>query len=100
MTPNLGQGGCTALEDAVVLARALANAVQSGAAITTVATSGSGLQQQQQRLETALRGFEAERSGRCLPLTVRANIMGLLLQLPFEPVSVEWELHVYSACIQ
>ncbi|QDZ22044.1 monooxygenase [Chloropicon primus] len=61
MTPNLGQGGCCALEDAVVLSNCLAR--------------GQGT------MEEALREYERERLKRCFPLTVRANIMGALLQI-------------------
>ena len=81
-TPNLGQGGCVGLEDTVVLAQAVASAAPS--------TAGSYTSQPlafKASLEGALRGYEHKRSARCLPLTMRANIMGALLQLPFEPVS-------------
>lgn len=64
MTPNLGQGACCALEDAVVLARKLANAINSEA--------GS--------VESALRSYEAERWPRVFPLTIRANLVGSALQ--------------------
>lgn len=58
MTPNLGQGACCALEDAVVLAKKLA----AGPA------------------EDALRSYGAERWARVFPLTVRANLVGSALQ--------------------
>ncbi len=75
MTPNLGQGGCVALEDSIVLARTLSQAVaQAGGPAAPP-------------LEAALRTYEKERSARCLPLTVRSYAMGFLLQLPYEPVS-------------
>ncbi|XP_030524778.1 monooxygenase 2 isoform X2 [Rhodamnia argentea] len=64
MTPNLGQGACCALEDAVVLSRKLANAINSG--------NGS--------VESALKSYESERWPRIFPLTVRANLVGSLLQ--------------------
>ncbi|KAH7833958.1 hypothetical protein Vadar_011387 [Vaccinium darrowii] len=64
MTPNLGQGACCALEDAVVLARKLASAITTGS--TTV--------------EEALRSYGNERWPRVFPLTVRANFVGSLLQ--------------------
>lgn len=65
MTPNLGQGACCALEDAVVLARKLASAIKSEP--TTV--------------ENALKSYETERWPRIFPLTIRANLVGTLLQL-------------------
>jgi 2-polyprenyl-6-methoxyphenol hydroxylase-like FAD-dependent oxidoreductase len=73
MTPNLGQGGCTAIEDAVVLARQLAPVLKFSSSNT-------------QAVEACLRSFEAERSRRCLAITVRANAFGAALQIPFEPV--------------
>lgn len=65
MTPNLGQGACCALEDAVVLAKKLAPAVQSGG-ITSV--------------EQALKSYGDTRWERVFPLTARANLVGNLLQ--------------------
>ncbi|XP_044980555.1 monooxygenase 2 isoform X2 [Hordeum vulgare subsp. vulgare] len=64
MTPNLGQGACCALEDAVVLARHLAPAVLSGGG----------------DVGEALRGYESERWGRVFPLTARAGLVGALVQ--------------------
>ncbi|KAG2485292.1 hypothetical protein HYH03_015967 [Edaphochlamys debaryana] len=81
MTPNLGQGGCTALEDAVVLARSLREA-------------GSP---QGPALAAALRRYEEARSGRCFPLTARANLMGAALQIPLSPVCTVRNAFVRSA---
>lgn len=64
MTPNLGQGACCALEDSIVLATKLAGAL-----------SGS-----QDTLDQALRVYCQERWNRIFPLTVRANLVGSLLQ--------------------
>lgn len=64
MTPNLGQGACCALEDAVVLSRKLAEALKS----ETIS------------VEDAFRSYEKERWGRVFPLTIRANLVGTLLQ--------------------
>ncbi|EXC02067.1 Zeaxanthin epoxidase [Morus notabilis] len=64
MTPNLGQGACCALEDAVVLARKLANAVKSGSS----------------SVEDALSSYGSERWPRVFPLSIRANLVGSLLQ--------------------
>ncbi|GFH28824.1 FAD_binding_3 domain-containing protein, partial [Haematococcus lacustris] len=81
MTPNLGQGGCAALEDAVVLAREL-----SGVAVSSNGSDETRAQPSAAELEQALRRYEAARVGRCLSLTARSGIMGVLLQLPMEPV--------------
>ncbi|KAJ6714934.1 FAD/NAD(P)-BINDING OXIDOREDUCTASE FAMILY PROTEIN [Salix viminalis] len=64
MTPNLGQGACCALEDAVILSRKLVNAINSGP--TSV--------------EDAMKSYGIERWPRVFPLTVRANLVGSLLQ--------------------
>ncbi|XP_078437823.1 FAD/NAD(P)-binding oxidoreductase family protein isoform X2 [Wolffia australiana] len=65
MTPNLGQGGCCALEDAAVLSAKLAAAVADGATSSVV---------------NALADFCSERWWRVFPLTVRSNLVGSLLQ--------------------
>ncbi|KAL3131346.1 hypothetical protein ABBQ38_000632 [Trebouxia sp. C0009 RCD-2024] len=85
MTPNLGQGGCTALEDAVILARKVQSLLQpeshtKGARPTTlrsVATSD---------LVQVLRDYEKERKSRTRLITIRSNLMGQALQIPFAPV--------------
>jgi 2-polyprenyl-6-methoxyphenol hydroxylase-like FAD-dependent oxidoreductase len=71
MTPNLGQGGCCALEDAIVLANKLQGAIKRERNATEKGVD----------VDEALREFEKERLKRCLPLTVRANVMGQLLQI-------------------
>uniref|UniRef100_A0A0D9WYZ9 FAD-binding domain-containing protein n=1 Tax=Leersia perrieri TaxID=77586 RepID=A0A0D9WYZ9_9ORYZ len=62
MTPNLGQGACCALEDAVVLARRLAASRRDG------------------DYGEAMRAYERERWGRVFPLTARAGVVGKLVQ--------------------
>eukprot|EP00261_Vitis_vinifera_P001889 XP_002265622.4 PREDICTED: uncharacterized protein LOC100253528 [Vitis vinifera] len=64
MTPNLGQGACCALEDAVVLAKKLSDALRLGP----------------ESVEGALRLYGSERWPRIFPLTMRANLVGSLLQ--------------------
>ncbi|KAF8644577.1 hypothetical protein HU200_066433 [Digitaria exilis] len=64
MTPNLGQGACCALEDAVVLARRLAPTADAGGV----------------DVEAALRAYESERWARVFPLTARAGLVGALVQ--------------------
>ncbi|KAK9917380.1 hypothetical protein WJX75_003773 [Coccomyxa subellipsoidea] len=82
MTPNLGQGGCVALEDAVVLARALRDVM--GPAASTSAADVSTITST--ALQAALREYEVERSSRVLKISVRSNLMGTVLQIPFAPV--------------
>lgn len=64
MTPNLGQGACCALEDAVILTRKLADGIKSGP----------------ESIEGALRAYGEERWPRIFPITIRANLVGSLLQ--------------------
>ncbi|MED6193872.1 hypothetical protein PIB30_023242 [Stylosanthes scabra] len=66
MTPNLGQGACCALEDAVVLAKKLAGAIKSNEGYSSV--------------EGALRSYGSERWPRVFPLTIRAYLVGSVLQ--------------------
>jgi 2-polyprenyl-6-methoxyphenol hydroxylase-like FAD-dependent oxidoreductase len=72
MTPNLGQGGCTALEDGVILARCVA------------AAGARALERE--AMGAAFKEYERQRAMRCLPLTVRSRLMGAALQLPWSPV--------------
>ncbi|KAI3820823.1 hypothetical protein L1987_08372 [Smallanthus sonchifolius] len=65
MTPNLGQGACCALEDAVVLVQKLAPALKAGP----------------MAIEDALRSYQTERWPQIFPMTVRANVVGAVLQL-------------------
>lgn len=60
MTPNLGQGGCQGIEDALVLARAL--------------NSGSSL-------SAALRDYERQRIARTTPIVLRSRQVGRIGQL-------------------
>ncbi|XP_010509582.1 PREDICTED: uncharacterized protein LOC104785979 isoform X2 [Camelina sativa] len=64
MTPNLGQGACCALEDSVVLANKLASAINGVS----------------ESVEAAMESYGSERWSRAFPLTVRANLVGALLQ--------------------
>ncbi|XP_008798816.2 monooxygenase 2 [Phoenix dactylifera] len=64
MTPNLGQGACCALEDAVVLASKLGGVVGG----------------RRELVDRALREYTQQRWARVFPLTIRANFVGSLLQ--------------------
>lgn len=88
MTPNLGQGGCTALEDAVVLARVLKSCGL---------TSDSAIKRDVASLHQAFRIYERQRAKRTLPLTVRAHAMGFALQLNSAPVCFARDLFVEKA---
>jgi 2-polyprenyl-6-methoxyphenol hydroxylase-like FAD-dependent oxidoreductase len=85
MTPNLGQGGCTALEDGVVLARVLR---QSGALAAPAGRSRQAL------ITGALQKYNQERARRCVPLVVRSNLMGYALQTGLWPVVAARDTYV------
>eukprot|EP01025_Chloroclados_australasicus_P055099 TRINITY_DN65_c1_g1_i1.p2 TRINITY_DN65_c1_g1~~TRINITY_DN65_c1_g1_i1.p2 ORF type:complete len:100 (+),score=10.62 TRINITY_DN65_c1_g1_i1:120-419(+) len=72
MTPNLGQGGCTALEDGIILARTVKECWASGS---------------DTELQAALATYESERAKRCLPIAVRSRVIGAVLQSPLPPVT-------------
>ena len=71
MTPNLGQGGCCALEDAVLLAAYLPGPSASAT-----------------ELRQAIAEYTQKRAKRCVKLTVRARAMGEILQSGLWPVVV------------
>ncbi|KAG1354381.1 monooxygenase 2 [Cocos nucifera] len=64
MTPNLGQGACCALEDAVVLVSKLRGVIGGRSKL----------------IDQALREYAQERWARVFPLTIRANLVGSLSQ--------------------
>jgi len=75
VTPDLGQGGCMALEDGIVLAQQL-QAVWG-------AEDGD---ESAAALDGALQRYEQERARRVLPVAVRSRGMGAVLQSGLPPV--------------
>lgn len=71
MTPDLGQGGCSALEESVVLARLLAGAFKG--------RGGDG-DDEQRRIQKALEEFARERRWRSIDLVATAYFVGLMQQ--------------------
>ena len=67
-------------QDAIVLARTLRNALGGSG-------SPSLKQQTLVKVDEALREFERERTRRKLKISVKSNLMGAALQIPFAPVS-------------
>lgn len=72
----------------MVLAAELAAAAQGGA--------GAGGQDAQSRVTATLRRYEQQRAMRCVPLTIRAGVMGMLLQLDLAPVCLARDLFISS----
>lgn len=77
MTPNLGQGACTALEDAVVLAQHLGRA----AASPGTASGKRTLEGRTKHVREALQSYENMRSKRVAPIVLRSNALGAVLQI-------------------
>jgi 2-polyprenyl-6-methoxyphenol hydroxylase-like FAD-dependent oxidoreductase len=76
MTPDLGQGGCSALEDGVVLARCL------GDALLLPAAKGK-----EERIESALREYAWIRRWRSVELVATAYAVGFIQQTDSAVVS-------------
>ncbi|KAL0386855.1 UNVERIFIED_CONTAM: Monooxygenase 2 [Sesamum radiatum] len=69
MTPDLGQGGCAALEDSIVLAGVLAEALK-----------GKASENEYQRLQKGLEKFARERRWRSFDLISTAYMVGFMQQ--------------------
>ncbi|XVF67959.1 hypothetical protein PTKIN_Ptkin10aG0164000 [Pterospermum kingtungense] len=77
MTPDLGQGGCSALEDGVVLARCLAEALQKpGEEIKAKVDD----EEEYKRIEMGLKKFGQERRWRSFDLVSTAYMVGFIQQ--------------------
>lgn len=72
MTPNLAQGGCTSLEDAVILTRKLCEALRTGKQEEDPSVVA-------RRIGSALTEYESERWARTFRLTVKSFVFGSLL---------------------
>ncbi|KAK8564355.1 hypothetical protein V6N12_036481 [Hibiscus sabdariffa] len=71
MTPDIGQGGCSALEDGVVLARCLGEALLKPA---------GKAEEEYERIETGLKRFAKERRWRSFDLIATAFMVGYIQQ--------------------
>ncbi|GJN09052.1 hypothetical protein PR202_ga27020 [Eleusine coracana subsp. coracana] len=69
MTPDLGQGGCSALEDSVTLARCLGEAILAGKGGT-----------EKERIEAGLREYASIRRWRSVELVATAYVVGFVQQ--------------------
>ncbi|CAJ2630883.1 unnamed protein product [Trifolium pratense] len=73
MTPDIGQGGCCALEDGVVLARCLAEAFSKN-------SKKEEEKEQYIRIEEGLKKYANERRWRCIDLITTSYIVGFIQQ--------------------
>jgi 2-polyprenyl-6-methoxyphenol hydroxylase-like FAD-dependent oxidoreductase len=71
MTPDIGQGGCCALEDGVVLARCLSEAFSK---------KPMEEEEQYKRIEEGLKKYANERRWRCIDLITTSYIIGFIQQ--------------------
>ncbi|XP_030522955.1 monooxygenase 2-like [Rhodamnia argentea] len=72
MTPDIGQGGCAALEDGIVLARCLGEALKDKQGVCS--------EEEYKRIEMGLRSYAKERRWRAFELITTAYIVGFIQQ--------------------
>lgn len=80
MTPDIGQGGCAALEDGVVLARSLAEVLLKERGGETKVKDDQREREEYERLEMELKKFAKERKCRSIELISTAYIVGFMEQ--------------------
>lgn len=76
MTPDIGQGGCAALEDGVVLARCLGEALLRSSRNETKDKAGEEGKEEYERIETGLKKYATERRWRSFDLISTAFVVG------------------------
>lgn len=83
MTPNLGQGGCTALEDSIVLTRKLTEALRSSSSSNSTGSNSEDMfsELDKGRIGAALTEYESERWTRTFRLTLKSYVFGTLLAI-------------------
>ncbi|XP_074315603.1 monooxygenase 3-like isoform X1 [Silene latifolia] len=96
MTPDLGQGGCSTLEDAIILAKHIGRAMLQG----RIQTNKSQLLQDEYvhvLIKDALTKYSQERKWRVIGLTSTAFIVGNIQQSCGKLMSLLREQHVLSS---
>lgn len=76
MTPDIGQGGCSAMEDGVVLARCLGEALLKSSRHETKDKAGEEGKEEYERIETGLKKYATERRWRSFDLISTALVVG------------------------
>ncbi|TKY50746.1 FAD-dependent urate hydroxylase [Spatholobus suberectus] len=88
MAPDLGQGGCCALEDGIVLARCLAGAFSQTPARHIKEMDEEGkVKEQYKKIEAGLRKYAKERRWRNIDISVTSYVLGSVLQGDLELVA-------------
>ncbi|XP_062176627.1 monooxygenase 2-like isoform X2 [Alnus glutinosa] len=80
MTPDIGQGGCAALEDGVVLARCLAHALLKDPSGKTKEKAERDHREEYKRIEMGLKNYAKERRWRSIELITTAYMVGFIQQ--------------------
>ncbi|XP_008236047.1 PREDICTED: FAD-dependent urate hydroxylase [Prunus mume] len=78
MTPDIGQGGCCALEDSVVLARCLGEALLKNSGGETKDKEGEEGKEEYERIEMGLNKYANERRWRSFDLISTSYVVGFL----------------------
>ncbi|XP_059435114.1 monooxygenase 2-like [Corylus avellana] len=78
MTPDIGQGGCAALEDGVVLARCLANALLKEQPSEKTKEKAEREREEYKRIEMGLKNYAKERRWRSIDLITTAYMVGFI----------------------
>ncbi|KAI9096021.1 hypothetical protein K1719_026168 [Acacia pycnantha] len=83
-TPDLGQGGCCALEDGVVLARCLGEVLSAKSVRDIKKKNGEEEEEEEKekhrRIEASLKKYADERRWRCINIISTAFVMGIIQQ--------------------
>ncbi|XP_017413780.1 monooxygenase 2 isoform X1 [Vigna angularis] len=87
MTPDLGQGGCCALEDGVILARCLAEAFSKEARKDGKEKEEEEEEEEQKRIEESLKKYAKERRWRSIDVIATAYVVGFIQQAESNLVS-------------
>lgn len=82
MAPDLGQGGCCALEDGIILARYLAEAFSKKTCKHVVKEMGEEgkAKEQYKKIDASLRKYAKERRWRNIDISVTSYVLGFVLQ--------------------
>ncbi|KAK4259857.1 hypothetical protein QN277_006147 [Acacia crassicarpa] len=87
-TPDIGQGGCSALEDGVVLARCLGEVFAAKSVRDIEKKNGEEEEKEQyKRIEASLKKYADERRWRCINIISTAFVMGIIQQSESKVVS-------------
>ncbi|KAJ9189539.1 hypothetical protein P3X46_000819 [Hevea brasiliensis] len=76
MTPDIGQGGCAALEDGIVLARCLAQALKK----QVIVANEERDKEEFKRIEIGLKNYASQRRWRSFQLITTAYLVGFIQQ--------------------